>query len=53
MNLVPRRSDDVPHYEMNGTPRVGTPFKEGLRKAVEWYEENGVAETFTHLSLNG
>ena len=36
---------------MNGTPRVGTPFKEGLRKAVEWYEENGVAETFTHLSL--
>ena len=51
IKLVSRRKDDVPHYEMNGTPRVGTPFKEGLRKAVEWYEENGVGETFSHLSL--
>ena len=23
----------------------------GIRKAVEWYEQNGVGETFTHLNL--
>lgn len=51
VNLVPRREDDVAHYEMNGTPRVGTPFSEGLRKAVEWYEQNGVTDTHTHLRI--
>lgn len=53
VNLVPRQEDDVAHYEMNGTPRVGTPFIEGLRKAVEWYEENPVSDTFTHLKIGG
>lgn len=51
VNLVPRREDDVAHYEMNGTPRVGTPFSEGLRKVVEWYEQNGVTDTHTHLRI--
>lgn len=52
VNLVPRREDDVAHYEMGGTPRVGTPFFEGLRRTVEWYEENGVEQTFTHLNFS-
>jgi UDP-glucose 4-epimerase len=51
VNLVPRREDDVAHYEMNGTPRVGTPFVEGLRKAIEWYAQNGVTATHTHLRI--
>ena len=51
VNLVPRSHDDVARYEMNGTPRVGTPFAEGLRKAVDWYEKNPVEETFTHLRI--
>jgi UDP-glucose 4-epimerase len=51
VNLVPRSHDDVAKYEMNGPPRVGTPFAEGLRKAVEWYEKNPVGETFTHLRI--
>ena len=51
VELVPRREDDVAHYEMNGTPRVGTPFAEGLRETVDWYEQNGVGETFTHLRI--
>lgn len=26
------------------------PMKEGIPKAIKWYEENGVVETYTHLS---
>ena len=51
VNLVPRRQDDVAKYEMNGTPRVGTPFAEGLAKAVEWYDQNPVTDTYTHLRI--
>ena len=51
VNLVPRQHDDVAKYEMNGTPRTGTPFAEGLRKAVDWYEKNPVTDTYTHLKL--
>lgn len=51
INLVPRREDDVVAYEMNGFPRVGTPFIDGLRKAVDWYERNGVDDTYTHLRI--
>ena len=52
VNRVPRREDDVAAYEMNGIPMYKpTPFAEGLRKAVDWYERNGVAETYTHLRL--
>jgi UDP-glucose 4-epimerase len=54
IKLIPRPPHDVPHYEMDGVPRVGTSFKEGLAKTVAWYEENGVGETFSHLGvLNG
>ncbi len=49
MKLIPRPAHDVPHYDMTGTPRIGTSFAEGLKKAVEWYEQNGVGDTYTHL----
>ncbi len=52
MNLIPRPPHDVPHYDMDGPPLYQpTPFHEGLKKAVEWYEQNGVGETYTHLTL--
>jgi UDP-glucose 4-epimerase len=52
MKLIPRPSHDVPHYDMDAFPlKESTPFHIGLKKAVEWYEQNGVGETFTHLVL--
>lgn len=30
--------------------RVKTPLREGVRTAVEWYKEFGIAQTFTHLT---
>lgn len=30
-----------------------TPLFVGIDKAVEWYRQHGVAETFTHLSMKG
>lgn len=52
VNLVPRREDDVAAYEMDGIPMwEPTPFVEGLRKAVDWYERNGVGETYSHLRI--
>ncbi len=52
MKLIPRPSHDVPHYDMDGIPlHEITPFAEGLKQAVEWYEANGVGETYTHLGV--
>ena len=52
MKLIPRPAHDVAHYDMDGFPMYEpTPFHAGLKKAVEWYEQNGVGETYTHLSL--
>jgi len=31
--------------------RATTPLATGIRKAVEWYEQHGVGETFTHLKM--
>jgi UDP-glucose 4-epimerase len=30
-----------------------TPLADGLRRAVDWYADNGVSETFTHLAMKG
>lgn len=30
-----------------------TPLPEGIAKAVAWYSEHGVTETFTHLTMKG
>jgi UDP-glucose 4-epimerase len=31
--------------------RAATPLAEGIRRAIAWYEEHGVQETYTHLRL--
>ena len=31
--------------------KPATPLKEGVARAVEWYREHGVGETYTHLKL--
>ena len=52
VNLVPRREDDVAHYDMDGYPLFSaTDFVEGLRQTVEWYERHPVTDTYTHLRL--
>jgi hypothetical protein len=39
---------------MDGLPLdEAVPFYVGLKKAVEWYEEHPVGETFTHLGELG
>ena len=53
VSLVSRNGDDVAAYEMDGIPLYKpTPFVDGLAKAVDWYERNGVTETHTHLRIN-
>ena len=51
-----RGSDDVETILLDGSKLVddfamlpGTDLEEGLKKAIEWYKENGVGDTFTHL----
>ena len=54
MKLIPRPPHDVPHYDMDGLPlEDAVPFYAGLKKAVEWYEQHGVGETYTHLGELG
>lgn len=31
--------------------KVSTPLEEGVRKAIEYYKEHGISETFTHLRI--
>jgi UDP-glucose 4-epimerase len=51
ITLRPRPADDVPHYEMDGPPRPGMPIEEGIARTVQWYEENGVEQAYTHLAM--
>ena len=53
VKFVPKPEDDVPHYDMKGTPRIGVDLEEGLERTVAWYEEHGVSDTYTHLALRG
>ena len=53
IELRDRAPDDVTSYDMHGVPRIGVPIAEGIAKTVAWYEEHGVAETYTHLALKG
>lgn len=50
--------DDVKQMELDGSAAAETlgwtattPFREGVAAAVEWYAENGVENTYTHLTL--
>ncbi len=29
--------------------KVSTPLEDGIKKAVEWYKEYGISQTYTHL----
>lgn len=51
---IPRPDDDIAHYEMDGLPqRGGTDIEDGIDKTVQWYEEHGVDQTYTHLAMKG
>jgi UDP-glucose 4-epimerase len=31
--------------------KISTPLEKGVKRAIDWYKEHGIAETFTHLKL--
>jgi UDP-glucose 4-epimerase len=58
VDVRPRNPDDAPTIllDPSKTERdfewaARTPLQDGVTKAVEYYREHGVAETFTHLKL--
>lgn len=59
VEVLPRSEDDVftilidcskTNKDFNW--KVTTPLETGVAKAIEWYRENGVTQTFTHLKIN-
>lgn len=61
VKVVPRGADDAETLLIDPTKtqiefsgwQAGTPLKEWVAKAVEWYKINGVGETYTHLKMKG
>jgi UDP-glucose 4-epimerase len=58
VEIRPRNPDDAPSILLDPTKTerdfewsARTPLQEGVAKAVAYYREKGVAETFTHLKL--
>jgi UDP-glucose 4-epimerase len=56
VEVRPRNPDDAPSIllDPSKTERdfdwaAGTPLEDGVAKAISYYREHGVAETFTHL----
>jgi UDP-glucose 4-epimerase len=56
VEVRPRNPDDAPSILLDPSKterdfdwKAKTPLEEGVAKAVEYYREHGVAETFTHL----
>jgi UDP-glucose 4-epimerase len=59
-NHVAPGADDVTEMQLDPEPAMAALgwyphvlLEDGIRKAVEWYWANGVAETFTHLEVKG
>ena len=59
-DVQPRGPDDAPSIllDPSETERAygwtaRTPLATGIARAVEWYQENGVTETYTHLQVKG
>lgn len=58
---VPRRPDDAASILLDQTRTVEdfpgwgatTPLEEGIGRAVAWYDEHGVGDTYTHLHVDG
>ncbi len=58
VEVRPRNPDDAPSILLDPTKTerdfdwsARTPLEEGVAKAVDYYREYGVTETFTHLKL--
>lgn len=58
--LMPRGADDAGSILLDPSETARafawsptTPLADGVAKAVEWYREHGVAQTFTHLRIKG
>ncbi len=58
VEMRPRGADDAPSIlldpgktERDFGWKAHTPLKEGIAKAIAYYQQYGVAETFTHLNL--
>ena len=56
VDVRPRNPDDVYTIFLDPTKtnaefgwNASTPLEEGVRLAVEWYQEHGISHTFTHL----
>lgn len=56
VEVRPRNPDDAftilldpTRTERDFSWRVSTPLETGVSRAVEWYRENGIEQTFTHL----
>jgi UDP-glucose 4-epimerase len=59
-NLVARGADDVKMMKLNPAAAretlyldTSTPLRDGILAAVEWYDEHGVTDAYTHLALKG
>jgi UDP-glucose 4-epimerase len=60
VEVRPRAADDAPSILLDPSRiqqdfgwRATTPLADGVAKAIDYYREYGVAETFTHLKLPG
>jgi UDP-glucose 4-epimerase len=58
--VIPKPRDDVAMMELDPTAaretlylETNTPLADGVWEAVQWYDEHGVDQTFTHLTLKG
>ncbi len=56
VEVRPRPEDDAPSILLDPSRtkedfgwEATVPLTDGIKKAVEWYEANGVGETYTHL----
>ena len=56
VEVRPRGQDDVYTILLDPSKtektfgwKAGTPLQTGIKAAVEWYEEHGITQTFTHL----
>lgn len=59
VEVRPRPPEDAPSILLDPSRteadfgwRASVPLQDGIAKAVEWYERNGVGETYTHLKAD-
>ena len=59
VEVKPRPTDDAPTLLLDPAKTIedfgwkpSIPMEEGIPKTIEWYRENGVGETYTHLKAD-